>query len=503
MSATGTSARKPEENAAGPGISWAAAFWVMLVLAAALVWWPLARIPSRFEINYNEGWNAYLQSKAAAGVPLYGAPPQFLFVGYPPLSFHLAGAVGRIAGNVLMAGRWISAGSFFAIALLIGMTVRRLTGLARSGVYAGLAFIIFVGVFEPDYIGMNDPHLLGMAFGMAGLCCLVAAGSTGWMLGLSATLFAVSLFTKQSLMAVPAAAAIWLLATSRRGLVRWLAASAAVSVALLALVFVLDGRYFLAHLAFKRSYSFENAWTGAAWGPYLVLFQTAIAVAFGWAVFGRGAMRLLVAASLVLSHAFAAWFALGDGVNRNILFEPLVWLAVALGLAAPYAARWTAGQPQRKAVMTGLLLLPLLGCGAWLLIGRVHSDYFEWERRIETEAEFARTVQAVGATPGDALCERPLVCFLAGKPQVYDAYVMQQRLQTGSLSEADLMRLLDQGRFGAVQLVLPQRNAPVDAAGRRRFPAEFLDRVRREWDLAANTADDVVYVRRGQTEPRR
>jgi hypothetical protein len=135
-----------------------------------------------------------------------------------------------------------------------------------------------------------------------------------------------------------------------------------------------------------------------------------------------------------------------------------------------------------------------------MLIGRVHSDYFEWDRRRVTESEFARTVQAVAATSGDALCERPLVCFLAGKPQTYDAYVMQQRLQTGSLGQADLMRFLEQGRFGAIQLVLPQRNAPVEAAGRRRFPAAFLGRVRGEWDVAAKTADDVVYAPRTHRE---
>jgi hypothetical protein len=138
---------------------------------------------ARFEINYNEAWNAYLQTAAAAGQPIYGQPPKNVYANYPPLSFHLIGMVGRTTGSVLMADRWISAAWFFAIALLIGLTVRRLTGAARCGVYAGLAFVIFVGIFQPDYIGMN---LFGMAIGMAGLYCLVAAGANGLTLGLSA-----------------------------------------------------------------------------------------------------------------------------------------------------------------------------------------------------------------------------------------------------------------------------------------------------------------------------
>jgi hypothetical protein len=486
--------RKADGISAGLKVAWEIVFSALLLLAVALIWWPLARVPVSFEINYNEGWNAYLQAAAAAGRPIYGHEPQYVYANYPPLSFHLIGMVGRMTGSVLMAGRWISVASFFAIALLIGLTVRRLTAWAWCGVYAGLAFMIFVGVFEPDYIGMNDPHLLAMAFGMAGLYCLVAADSSGLLLCLSAAAFAFSLFTKQSLIAVPAAVTIYLLRTSPRCLARWLATAAGVSAALLAMVIWLDGRYFPQHLALKRSYLFSNALVGAAWGPYVVLFATAIAAAFGWAVFARGRMRLLVVASLVLSHGFAAWFALGDGVNRNILFEPIVWLAVALGLAAPYAARWSAGQPQRTPVLAVLLLLPFIGSGAWLLIGRMHSDFWEWDRRSQTEAEFARTVRTVASSPGSALCERPLVCFLAGKPQEYDMFVLQQRYQTGSLSEADLLRFLAPGRFGAIQLVLPQRDAPVEAAGQRHCPEGFLTRLRSDWDVAVKTADDVVFT---------
>jgi hypothetical protein len=496
MTATGTSARKANGIAAAEGISWAVALWVMLILATALVWWPLARIPARFEINYNEGWNAYLQTAAAAGRPIYGQPPQDVYANYPPLSFHLIGMVGRITGSVLMAGRWISAASFFAIALLIGLTVRRLTGAARCGVYAGLSFVIFIGVFQPEYIGMNDPHLLGMAFGMAGLYCLVSAGSNGPMLSFSAAMFALSLFTKQSLVAAPVAAAIYLLRTSRRDLMRWLGTAAAVSAVLLVLIFALDGRYFPQHMALKRSYSLENAWMGAAWGPYLVLFQVAIAAAFRWAVFARGAMRLLVVASLALTHAFAAWFAMGGGVNRNILFEPIAWLAVTLGLAAPYAARWSAGEPNRKPMLAVLLLLPFLVPGVGLKMGRMHSDFAEWDRRDLTEREFAQVVRTVGASAGSALCERPLVCFLAGKPQQYDMFVMQQRLQTGSLSEADLLRFLNDRRFGAIQLLLPERAAPLEAAGQRHCAPGFLNRLRSDWDLAVKTSDDVVFTPR-------
>jgi hypothetical protein len=89
-----------------------------------------------------------------------------------------------------------------------------------------------------------------------------------------------------------------------------------------------------------------------------------------------------------------------------------------------------------------------------------------------------------------------LACFLAGKPQQYDMFVLHQRFQTGSLAEADLLRLADAGRFGAIQLELPQRDAPLELAGRRRCPPAFLNRLWRDWDLAVRTPDDVVFTPR-------
>jgi hypothetical protein len=449
-------------------------FGALAGMAAAVLWWPLARIPAHYQINYNEGWNSYLQNKGA----VYRAPPEYVYANYPPVSFHLVG----LFGHEPFAGRWISAASFLAIALFVGLIVRRLAGAAWCGVYAALAFAIFLGVFEPEYIGMNDPHLLAMAIGMAAVYLLLRGNLTA-----SAALFALSLFTKQSLLAVPLAAAVYLWRTSRRDLARWMGAAAAVSVALAALIFAMDGPYFLKHLAFPREYSFANIWEVAGWGAYLVLFQVAIAAAVWWSLdrAGKGTDGLLVW-SFALTHTFALWFGTGGGVNRNILFEPIVWLAILLGMAAPYAKRHAAV----------LLLLPFLGPWAWLIGGRIHQDQAEAHERAAHEAEYAQVLAAVQARPGDALCETPLVCFQAGKPQRYDPYMLGQLYVAGRLAEADLNRLVDERRLGAIELELPERGAAVERAGRKRLPEEFLARVREAYELTLRTPDYVVYTPR-------
>ena len=61
---------------------------------------PVKRITADVQVNYNEGWNAYRQQMTIAGQPLYGAPPARFTgeTGYPPISFHLVGWLGRMGG---------------------------------------------------------------------------------------------------------------------------------------------------------------------------------------------------------------------------------------------------------------------------------------------------------------------------------------------------------------------------------------------------------------------
>ena len=51
-------------------------------------------------------------------------------------------------------------------------------------------------------------------------------------------------------------------------------------------------------------------------------------------------------------------------------------------------------------------------------------------------AETAR----IAAMPGPVVCPVMTVCYRAGKPFVFDAFAVDQRLKTGKLSPAELKR---------------------------------------------------------------
>ncbi|MGI4746274.1 MAG: hypothetical protein ACRYGI_13035 [Janthinobacterium lividum] len=78
------------------------------MLAAYLLLGPILTIPLHIPLKYNEGWNAYFDSRAVhmqAG-PLYPRTDSLVFNNYPPLSFYPVGTFGRlVVGDAIVAGR--------------------------------------------------------------------------------------------------------------------------------------------------------------------------------------------------------------------------------------------------------------------------------------------------------------------------------------------------------------------------------------------------------------
>jgi hypothetical protein len=478
---------------AGSPVAWWIALAGLTLLAYLLLWWPVDRLSAQMEVNYNEGWNAYNQQRAAAGTPLYGQAPLYYYTNYPPLSFHLIGLAGKLTGDFNAAGRWVSLLSLLAIAALSGLTVWRLTERKLPAVYTALAFTILVTALRPDRIGMNDPHLLGMAFGALGLYLLVHDPRSPRWLCLSAAAFAVSVFTKQSLVAIPAAVAIYLFLDFRRAFWTWLAAAVAVCVLLLGLTFAVDGRHFLEHMALPRTSAFDQFWKHIS--SYLFLSWIAIAAAAVWCFQGarRNIERLLVW-MLVLTHAIALWFATGAGVDENILFDPIVAVVVILGVAAPWALARLAKAGLPAAVAALLLLTPFLPAAYRTLTRAYPFDLRVSALRPQIEAEFTGLVRFVQGRNGDALCESLLVCYEAGKPEFYDPYLVSQLLATGKIPESAILRLIDDRHFAVVQTDVISGVDPLALEGHDRFSAALMRHLLDHYQIAWRTGNFAAFV---------
>ena len=68
----------------------------------------IASLGLQIPLDPNEGWNAYHAQAAMTGGWLYAGPNSFIFDNYPPLSFYLVGVFGKLVGDNVIAGRFVS-----------------------------------------------------------------------------------------------------------------------------------------------------------------------------------------------------------------------------------------------------------------------------------------------------------------------------------------------------------------------------------------------------------
>src|SRR5689334_15236684 len=178
--------------------------WGSIFLLAASflnLLWPLLLAPLRFPLMPNEGWNALHTVAAFGSGPLYPDAGSFMFNNYPPLSFYIVGAVGRIIGDDIFAGRLVSFLSLLAVAGAIARTTRNLGGSLGCGVFAGLLWIAILSKSYVMYVGADDPQLLGQAIMAAGFAIFTAAPQRPGRIGAAALVMVIAGFTRHNLFA--------------------------------------------------------------------------------------------------------------------------------------------------------------------------------------------------------------------------------------------------------------------------------------------------------------
>ena len=484
---------------------------IMLVMIVALLRFPLRRINAAQEINYNEGWNAYKQTLARSGMPLYGAPPDALTgaTTYPPISFHWIGWLAH-GGDVVKTGRWLSLLALAATGMVVGLIVAELGGDAVAGVFSGLLYVLGIVIFLPDRLGMNDPQLLGEALTAAGLYCYVKTLTPSRqqptqggprardglrLLCASALLFCLAGFTKQNLLAFPAAAGVDLLLRSRRRFAVWCGAMLICAAALTGLTLAIDGKYFVQHLLFQRTYSFDDALISLT-QSYLVTFQGIVLVAIVW-ILCRFRTNPLLTAAFVCANALAFALSGGDGVDLNIYFNAFAAGVIICGIAVVDFEGGQAVGRSSSGMKAAALMTALLVCVSIGLPDRLDADRAQAELLAHDDAEFQAAVALVRVTPGPAICEDLLLCYSAGKPYLVDLFVSGDQLELGALDNDAIPGMLRSRKFGAIELdVLPEEasaSAPL-VRKRPRFSEKSMDALLQNYNLALRTAQMLVFV---------
>jgi hypothetical protein len=469
-------------------------------LTTGLLWYPLQRTSAHLEVAYVEGWNSYQDQMALRGIPLYGAPPKFTVLNYPPLSFHIIGFLGRFTGNLTAIGRWASLVSIMGIGLLIRALVQRFTGDWRAAAYAALSYFLWLGVFTPDHVGMNDPHLMGALFSTLGLYLYVRRPESTFALGGSAILFSIGFFIKQNSIAFPGAVGIHLLltSTSPRRFVGWAATLAAASAAWVLLFAVgTDGPYFWAHFLAPRFYSFHSLWYNVAW--YLIVFQIPLLTAAVWSLYNATSRsRSVLVIAFVVASLLAVGFSGGDGVYRNVFYDSIILLAVISAIALSDLAGALYDMRLSGITVTLLLLAPFAGAFA-VLPQQLQAAWMARQKIPHLEQEFAGAVEFLRNRPGPALCEDLLLCYEAGKPFLYDSFFVDDHVRLGTLPQAEVLELIETHRFPTIEIEL-RAGQPLAPAARVWFTEAFMRtllehyrQVGRTYDATPQTAESAGF----------
>jgi 6-pyruvoyl-tetrahydropterin synthase related domain len=379
-------------------------------------------------LDPNEGWNAYHTLAAMSGAPLYPPAGSFLDNNYPPLSYYIVGAVGWLTGDEIVAGRIVSLLSLLAVAAGIFVSARRMGVSSEASLFGVLWFVLGLLVFT-DYVGMDDPQLLGHAVAMAGFVLLLRGNVFAAALAMT-----LALFVKHNLVALPLAALVWLALTDRKAALRF--AGYGIGFCLLGLILfrLVYGVNLWAVLASPRLYSLDTlrenvaAWTvwdglGAAVMASLLLVR-------------RGDRDV----ALCAIYAFAAVligliFAGGAGVDMNVWFDAAIALSLGSALAIGRFER-----DLHKALAASAYVLAL-GFGLALNWDDV------WDRPQAADSEIA----FLKAHPGPALCETLSLCYWAGKRAEVDVFNTGQAFAAGARSDAALIRLIVGRRYRAME----------------------------------------------------
>ncbi|HSZ74807.1 MAG TPA: 6-pyruvoyl-tetrahydropterin synthase-related protein [Rhizomicrobium sp.] len=389
----------------------------------------------------NEGWNAYHAAAAMTGKPLYPDAGSFIVNNYPPLSFYIVGALGRILGDNIIAGRIISLLAFPGIAFGIFVAVRSMRCGRSEALFSALLFAACLLVTS-DYVGMDDPQLLGHAIGIAGFILLLREPRNRRSITASALLFTLAGFAKHNLIVQPLAMVLWLLIYDRSAAWKFIV-SGVVFLSLGLLAFRLTyGIDLLTVLNSARVYSFQNLTANLSswlvWGAIPI-----IGLAILILLRHRDGHVVLCALYALIAIAVGTAFFGGDGVDMNAMFDADVALALGVGLALNRL-------PARN--ILALVYAAPVALAVWQFSDSEWLERDFWLHPLKADAEAANgDIAFLKAKNGPVLCETLSLCYWADKQAEVDVFNVGEQFATGARSDKVLTELIDQRYFRTLQ----------------------------------------------------
>jgi len=467
-----------------PALLIAAIILIVLVHAMPTIlsfWAAMLRWP--YPMQGSESLMVWEASKLAHGESIYVAngPERHGFVSgpYTPLYFAAVATTLRFSDTVYTGGRSIALGAWLTLLATVGALIWQLSS-RRAGALGAFVGVIGLATFTPGIIWAVRVKPTIPALTLAAIGLLIVQRS--WRSPRGAYLWALvpfiaAYFTKQTSLAAPLAATLFLLCwAGPRPALRFVLVGVVGGLVPFVALTVLTGGEFFRHIVADRR---------LRWEPQLVLNFGALFLRDFWpllaaAVVGALALVGLRRASiaplyLVCALAFVATIGV-EGADHDHLIELAAASALAVGggLAA-------ALDGSRRASLAAWPLAAILA--AQLVTGWTPDKWYAAELAppsAQTRRQLDLIVTNIRNTPGEVLSEEIGLNILAGKGVPYDdPQAMAALTRAGRWDQRQLLDDLRARRFALVILPANPRDAiwtpEVLAAIRDNYDLKFRD----------------------------
>jgi len=465
-----------------------------VVVLGVLSLLPLARAVAAlgfsFQLDREEGFLLNQAMRLAGGKTIYPSLDQYPYLvgNYPPVYPFVYAIFVKLFGPSLPLGRLVNlAGALGLFAVLAGSIAAR----TRRVVPAVLAPVLFAATWGfNQWIAYARVDIVALFFTVWGVARFVAAPERGGKRG-TALLFALALFTRQTMVAGPLAALCTLAIARNWKALRSLAFRVAIyCIVAYGLLFLVTGGRAWSHLVTYNANPFH--WHQVqVWARHLWWFQkfpiATAALAFicltylekweGWRRESDSALAeeesgaaesaepaspstppaatssfLSVPETLYLLFGFGAFLMVGkEGAASNYLLEFHAALALFLGIHVGRVVNLSAGGLRHHAL--GLLkVLMFLGISfhaAWLsylFLGKrvIFSDPPPGAAERLAGTEVLETVERF---PGPMISEYPIFAILTDREVLYQPFIMRELAIQGLWDEDPFVDDLRAGRF--------------------------------------------------------
>ena len=384
------------------------------------------------------------------GEPLYQDFRQYpyLITPYPPLQLVASGLVSRVLGldvlGTLAVARGLTLAASVACAVLIGLVARAagagpLVALAGAVMFLPLPFLDAWGfALRPDTPSLALTLLAGLL--------LLSRPDRPW---LAAAVSVLAFFTKQTSLAFPVAATLWLLLQGRRRAAATFAGAwLALAAGGLGILEGLTGGQYVANTVVAHLGTPKN-------GFDLALRDLRPLFEIGWLPLGLAALAaglelaarrrpslltLYVLASLAVTLATLR----NSGSDVNYLIEPAAAACALAALAIDRAWRGLdRGAPAGVVAAAALAVAgPLWGLPLW--------DFWRHEGGVRVLGRLP--IEEI-ARAERVLSQEPLAVLLAGRPLVVsDTFQVSQLVDTRAFDARDLERRIKRSEFDLIIL---------------------------------------------------